>query len=665
MSSSCLTLEAINDIQAAIKDANLSMQTLSNMNSKTRAEFFGKILGDDLGSRINEKFEQNLLKIQKDSLTKWLNKQSQLSQPKRNDLMKKIERMDKVITPKNSKPFLADIAKKRLGFAISQEDASTLLDASRNAIKTRESFLKKYPEFTNLTLKEYKDFIQDNTKLRDKQEVGMANLAFELAYQVTRLKYTDPSVKEAFEQGTKEGLISVAKLIPGILKSLNASMDVSFARQLTKAFFYDPASAFKAEWQGLKSLADSIKGVKQLPAMIELYSRPNFINGNYNHFGVDVGIQEEAFPTSILQDIPGLGSLFRASEETFNVAIQHARANLFDSLWDMSNHSNYLMKDVGGFINSLTGRGKLLTDENFAKWVNILLFSPRLLSSNVEMLTNVITKMPAMMRWGKATKQGDWVKHRQFIASVKFFLGEALLAILAQAMFGDDESGDGVQFDPRSSDFMKIRSGNTTFDITGGVGAVAVLLARSTMFQRMTGEGKIADVSSPAELFEQFISGKFSPLLRTAIDANDVFGWGDGKDFVGEPMTIEKFFTNRLPISLQNMFLEENYKSDKDAIVASMADFFGIGTTTYPRSNPNLYTQDTPTRRITSNKLWSKFDTAEKSKIDQEFKDKYETRAKTWLDRNESASEEVKTENFKRIRQQIYDEMKLKYLKKI
>ena len=57
-----------------------------------------------------------MLKKQKDSLTKWLNNQSQLSAAKRNDLMKKISRMDKIIVPKNSKPFLADLAKKETWF---------------------------------------------------------------------------------------------------------------------------------------------------------------------------------------------------------------------------------------------------------------------------------------------------------------------------------------------------------------------------------------------------------------------------------------------------------------------------------------------------------------------------------------------------------------------
>ena len=184
--------------------------------------------------------------------------------------------------------------------------------------------------------------------------------------------------------------------------------------------------------------------------------------------------------------------MFRASEETFNVGIQHARANLFDVLWDKSNHSNYLMIGVGDFINSLTGRGTIITpkDPEWAKWENILLFSPRLLSSNIEILTNVITKMPSMMRWGNATKQGDWIKHKQFLASVQFFLGEAIIAILANALFGDDESDDGVEFDPRSSDFMKIKVGNTTYDITGGTAAVAVLFARSATMSRVSDTGK-------------------------------------------------------------------------------------------------------------------------------------------------------------------------------
>lgn len=662
MSSTCLTPDAIKDIQDTLAKDNISMQTLSNMDTKNRTDYFAKILGADLGMRVNEKFEQNMLKKQKDSLTKWLNKQSQLSEPRRKDLMKKISRMDKIIVPKNSKPFLADIAKKRLGFSISQEDASILLDASRNAIKKREEFFKKYPEYSNFSIKDRAKFMKDDSKLKDAQEIGALNLSYKIIYELIRLKYTDPSVKEAFGKGIKEGALAVAKLVPSILKSLNASIDLSFARQLTKAFFFAPASTLKAEWAGLKTIVESLKGKKQLSGLIELYSRPNFLNGNYLHFGVDIGIQEEAFPTSILQDIPGLGALFRASEETFNVAIQQARANLFDVLWDKSNHSNYLMSGAGDFINSLTGRGKAIRDPEFSGWLNILLFSPRLLNSNIEIFTNVITKMPSMMRWGNATKQGDWIKHKQFMASIQFFLGEAIIAILANALLGDDESDDGVEFDPRSSDFMKIRVGNTTYDITGGAAAVAVLFARATTLERKSGEGKINKIQGAGQLVEQFLSGKFSPLVRTAIDANDLIGWGDGKDFTGEPMTVQKFFTNRAPISIQNAF-DEGYKNDKERIVATLADFFGIGTTTYERSNSRFYTQDTPTRRITSNTSWSKVDEETKQKAEKEFKQKYESRAKAWLDINKTASEERKTEKFKEIRRDVMESLKQKYLK--
>ena len=664
MSSTCLTPDAIKEIQNTLAVDNMSMQTLSNLDSSERTKYFSKILGADLGLKINEKFEQNMLKKQKDSLTKWLNNQSQLSATKRNDLMKKISRMDKIIVPKNSKPFLADIAKKRLGFSISQEDALILLDVSRNAIKKREEFFKKYPNYSSFTLEEYKKFQKDDTQLKDAQELGAVNLAYQTTYELIRLKYTDPSVKEAFEKGTKEGVLAVAKLVPSILKSLNASIDLSFARQLTKAFFFAPAAAFKAEWSGIKTVVESLKGKKQLSGLIELYSRPNFLNGNYLHFGVDIGIQEEAFPTSVLQNIPGLGSLFRASEETFNVAIQHARANLFDILWDKSNHSNYLMTGAGDFINSLTGRGTIITpkDPEWAKWENILLFSPRLLSSNIEILTNVITKMPSMMRWGNATKQGDWIKHKQFLASVQFFLGEAIIAILANALFGDDESDDGVEFDPRSSDFMKIKVGNTTYDITGGTAAVAVLFARFATMSRVSNTGKTEKIQGAGQLVEQFLSGKFSPLVRTAIDVNDVIGWGDGKDFAGQPMTIKKLFTGRAPISIQNAF-DEEYKSEKDRYVATLADFFGIGTTTYERPNSRFYTQDTPTRRITSNTSWSKVDEETKQKAEKEFKQKYESRAKAWLDINKTASEERKTEKFKEIRRDVMESLKEKYLK--
>ena len=49
MSSTCLTPDAIKEIQDTLAVDNMSMQTLSNLDSSERTKYFSKILGADLG----------------------------------------------------------------------------------------------------------------------------------------------------------------------------------------------------------------------------------------------------------------------------------------------------------------------------------------------------------------------------------------------------------------------------------------------------------------------------------------------------------------------------------------------------------------------------------------------------------------------------------------
>lgn len=151
-----------------------------------------------------------------------------------------------------------------------------------------------------------------------------------------------------------------------------------------------------------------------------------------------------------------------------------------------------------------------------------------------------------------------------------------------------------VETDPRSSDFLKIRSGNTRFDITGGKGSLITLAARAISMQtKSNSTGKVTPLNSDkykartvADVGTDFLVNKTTPIARQIVDV------ARGRDFNGKKPTRESIFYNlSTPIGMRN-FIDNFYGPDPDgsvaAVVGSVVDLFGINANTYKPSNNKL-----------------------------------------------------------------------------
>ena len=78
-------------------------------------------------------------------------------------------------------------------------------------------------------------------------------------------------------------------------------------------------------------------------------------------------------------------------------------------------------------------------------------------------------------------------EYARYLTGVSAVLG---LAVMAAAAFSDDDDErDIISFDPRSSDFLKVRFGDTRMDLMSGLIQPSVFLTRMLMGQRLTSSG--------------------------------------------------------------------------------------------------------------------------------------------------------------------------------
>jgi len=263
----------------------------------------------------------------------------------------------------------------------------------------------------------------------------------------------------------------------------------------------------------------------------EIRARPNaeiydstglYLTNNTRAAGLNA--REENFMSRAAERIPVLGGLVRGSERAYVGYLNKIRADVFDSItkeWQRAGvtpetaPSRYT--GLAQYINMATGRGNLGAQlGRIAPMLNAAFFSPRYMAATLES-SNPVTyaKMDPAVR-------------RQAARDVASTLG-AGIAIISLAKMG----GADVETDPRSSDFGKIRVGNTRIDVWGGRQQPVRYLVQIATGQRKPENGGIQEQPDRISTAGRFLRSKESPLAAT------IHNLGSGKDFLGNPVTAE------------------------------------------------------------------------------------------------------------------------------
>jgi len=547
----CLPFKETKEFLKKLKAGELDPTKLSNMTSAERRAEFSKFMTEDYAKSVNTLFESKLLlKSQQTGIINWAKQVSGMKPEVMRDIIARVEKMTEVLNPKDEQAFLEDIAAHKLGVTVTMAEAAKISQMAKEVAQRK----------------------MDIANGGDRMKYGKARVDF-MNY-LNDIKITNSKLTAKERLMPKNYGTNIVDL-GGFSKSLKASFDNSaIFRQGWKTMWTDPNVWLKNAAQSFLDIKDTIKGRQVMDEVnADIVSRPNY--DKYQKAKLAVGTIEEAYPVHLSAKVPLLGKLYKASEAAYTGFVHRMRADVFDKYVEIAEKNGVDVNDpvqlkaIGKLVNSLTGRGDLGFAEPAANVANNIFFSPRFFKSQLDVLS--------AHQFQKGVT--PFVRKQAAINLVKIVGGTAAVLATANALMPGS-----VEKDTRSSDFGKIKVGNTRFDVSGGMGSILTLAMRVlTNSSKSASTGMITDLGSGKfgsqtrlDVLYNFAEGKASPILASFLN------FARGTDKVGNKTTIGGEAINLLaPLPFTNSY--ELYKDPKSAgvLVGTIADALGIGTNTY------------------------------------------------------------------------------------
>ena len=448
---------------------------------------------------------------------------------------------------------------------------------------------------------------------------GNAILALDELLKGTLInKSQQAGLEQVFGKGLTKALFgkqSITSIIQDISfeiintpRALLASADVSAAGRQGIIF------SVSHPIDSMKSFGRSIRAVNaQYADDIERVTRANRWGQLGDSFGIHssptgftarLTSKEEPYMSRIAEILPfGIGKVVAASERVFTTFLNQQRREVFATQarkWirkgitpfgprrikrdfsDLIKPGQKLTKDqktfqqFAKFVNHATGRGSLENLQPGALTaMNAVFFSPRFQVSRVQVIGDLIN--PATTRHARKAIARDLA---EFYATGMGIMG------LSKA------GGAEVELDWKSSDFGKIKVGNTRYNYWGSFQPMARLAGQMFAGEvKSTGTGKIkgakgkgfeARVSFTTGLILSFLRSKLAPVPGRLVDV------GVGETFRGEPVEFTGEFVGKAAFeSLVPLFIQDSVDAWKFQgmnaqfpLTATMA-FTGIGVQTW------------------------------------------------------------------------------------
>jgi len=637
MANWCLVKEKAGKFIEKLKSGEISPEKMDAMSSVERRDYFKSFLGEADAKKVNLLYERKILnKNREQGLVRWAEQVSGKNTKQKEDLMQKIknnteERNRRLFSPKDEENFLNELVEARLGIGVTEEESKTLFKLAKDFKETKELFnkrtihnklesikgkitgrersvidnlidrldgIKEGKKAKSLSLSRIKRYLgegapEDVQKDIDKlvNNIVSARKTNEYGYAKVALDEYVGDIKLGIKQ--KQTIKKTVEDIAGFSKSTVASIDNSFiGRQGLKTLYSGhPIVWFKSMVNSFETLAkvgiknqDALRGIKA-----EIFNRTNSKNGLYEKMKLDIGIIEEAYPTTLPEKIPMFGRAFKASNQAFTGSAYRMRADLADVMIDKARKQGVDLDDItelesiGMLVNSMTGRGKIQSfTESGQRIANVTLFSPKFLKAQLDTVGQIFS----------GGRGSNFVRKE----AAKNLLG--IVGSISSIMYLADKLQPGsVEWDSRSSDFGKIKIGNTRFDVTGGMASFVTLAARiATGATKSTTTGKITKQSAfgaktASELAANFLENKTAPLLRT------IFNIQKGHDFDKNPISFEALKEEPVntswvvakgfivPIPIDNAFEAYKSRATEPALAATILDMMGVGANIYNYSD--------------------------------------------------------------------------------
>ena len=346
-----------------------------------------------------------------------------------------------------------------------------------------------------------------------------------------------------------------------------------------------------------------------------------YISGWVNHiYDYTVGLPAFAFGKRGHQwfkdNFPVHPRAFERAASTFLNSIRIARYSQGSQMLEMQGKTREThpqdYKNVANVVNTFTGRSSLGSLEMASKPLAVLFFSPRMWASVLKQTILLPLWMPTLGSEGttgtafgrKLSAKGKIfgrdvsVRIPQVSAAQKMIMADYMkyvgftgaIVMMAYAAMDDDDKENF--FDPRSSDFMKLKFGNTRLDPWGGRQQQIVLAARLISQSVVSGSGKNRKViplgadsqHTPKSLLGNMVANKLAP---TAAMFNKYFGGIVGKngelvDQYGNPVDIDdQVIANLYPIYFETIKEVHEDQPVSFALFLDFLGFLGMGASVY------------------------------------------------------------------------------------
>jgi hypothetical protein len=279
-----------------------------------------------------------------------------------------------------------------------------------------------------------------------------------------------------------------------------------------------------------------------------------------------LGSREENFLSRLAEKIPGV----ERSERAYETYLNKLRMDTFDSMVkDATTATGKALSEgdhaaIADFINKASGRGSLGALERSAPILNTVFFAPRFVASRFQILDPRVNGI-AYTRLPKGARQ-------HAVRSVVGTIGLITTTIGLAKLAGAD-----VEDDVRSSDFGKIRVGNSRVDLWAGMLPTARLLGQIYTSERKTQDDKIKH-STLGDTLLHATRGKFAPVPGVIAD------FATEKTYSGGQVTpMGEAAALFAPMFLQDLL--DAYGDKKGHPELLPLAFFGAGVSTYHPSH--------------------------------------------------------------------------------
>ncbi len=448
------------------------------------------------------------------------------------------------------------------------------------------------------SLRKQIDDLQTKIQNKDYSEPTRAAKAYDrriedLRFQRDRLKREINARVELFKPKsiTERFLYSPFNEFRAMMTSFDLS---AFARQggfigiahpkLAAQSFIPMLRAFKSE-----RVAHQIDNEIRARPNADLYRKAKLFLPDPDNIA-DIGTKEEVFATNfpiinfLSKHVPGFGTVvgggIHGSARAYVTFLNKLRADTFDvlsaSLAKGGTPTLEEAKTIAKFINVATGRGGLGPLERAAKGLNTVFFAPRYVTSRFQMLAEPIkAAIPGKHMFG-GSRATDKLIAKEY---AKYAVGiGSVLTTLSML------PGVTIEKDPRSTDFLKVKIGNTRLDMLSGLQQAAVFLAQEAAGKKSLKTGEIAHLNTghgfkETSLFHgvDFLRKKLSPLAGAAIDLRT------GTNAVGQPVTPQSELGNLVtPLLISDVAksMQQDYGVPAKAAL-TLAGILGAGLNTF------------------------------------------------------------------------------------